>query len=112
MCCNKERGLLEHSVNVAETMLKFKETLAPGIPNKSCVIAGLLHDLGKAGVPGTAPPAAVGRRSTGNRLPRRPIRGRQPQRRRQGRKADPAPPIRRQLVRLRDGSQTNVIPSI
>ena len=51
---NKERGLLNHSVNVAETMLKLKETLAPGMPDESCVIVGLLHDLGKAGVPGAA----------------------------------------------------------
>ena len=49
---NKEGGLLEHSVNVAETMLRLKETLAPDIPDESCVIVGLLHDLGKAGVPG------------------------------------------------------------
>jgi len=49
---NKEHGLLEHSVNVAETLLNLKETLAPEITAESCVIVGLLHDLGKAGVPG------------------------------------------------------------
>ena len=49
----KECGLLEHSVNVAETLLKMKELLAPEITDESCVIVGLLHDLGKAGVPGT-----------------------------------------------------------
>ena len=49
---NKPHGLLEHSVNVAETMLSLKKTLAPEIPDESCVIVGLLHDLGKAGVPG------------------------------------------------------------
>ena len=49
---NKEHGLLEHSVNVAETMLKLKETLAPEISDESCVIVGLMHDLGKAGMPG------------------------------------------------------------
>ena len=48
---NKPHGLLEHSVNVAETMLKLKEALAPEISDESCVIVGLLHDLGKAGVP-------------------------------------------------------------
>ena len=46
-----EGGLLEHSVNVAETLLKLKETLAPEISDESCVIVALLHDLGKAGTP-------------------------------------------------------------
>lgn len=45
-------GLVEHSVNVAETMLKLRATLAPQIDEESCVIAALLHDLGKAGMPG------------------------------------------------------------
>jgi len=45
-------GLLEHSCNVAETLLKIKGTLAPHISDESCVIVGLLHDLGKAGMPG------------------------------------------------------------
>ena len=49
---NKPHGLLEHSVNVAETMLKIKEVFAPEISDESCVIVGLLHDLGKAGTPG------------------------------------------------------------
>lgn len=45
-------GLLEHSVNVAETLLKIKGVLAPEISDESCVIVALLHDLGKAGMPG------------------------------------------------------------
>jgi hypothetical protein len=49
---NRENGLLEHSVNVAETLLKLKGMLAPEISDESCVIVALLHDLGKAGVPG------------------------------------------------------------
>ena len=49
----REGGLLEHSVNVAENMLKIKAVLAPEISDESCVITALLHDLGKAGVPGT-----------------------------------------------------------
>jgi len=49
---NIEHGLLEHSVNVAETLLSLKELLAPELLDESCVIVGLLHDLGKAGVPG------------------------------------------------------------
>ena len=48
----KENGLLEHSVNVAETLLKLKRELAPEISDESCVIVALLHDLGKAGMPG------------------------------------------------------------
>ena len=48
----KEGGLLEHSVNVAENLIKIKNTLAPDISDESCVIVGLMHDLGKAGMPG------------------------------------------------------------
>lgn len=48
----REFGLLEHSCNVAETMLKIKAVLAPEISDESCVIVALLHDLGKAGMPG------------------------------------------------------------
>lgn len=47
----KESGLLEHSCNVAETLLKIKSTLAPTISDESCVIVALLHDLGKVGMP-------------------------------------------------------------
>ncbi len=49
---NKEGGLLEHSVGVTETLLKLRETLAPQISEESCVIVGLLHDVGKIGMPG------------------------------------------------------------
>ena len=52
LCC--ENGLLEHSVNVAETLIRIKNTLYPLIDDESCVIVGLLHDLGKAGTPGGA----------------------------------------------------------
>ncbi len=48
----KEQGLLEHSVNVAENMLKVRAALAPEIDEESCVITALIHDLGKAGMPG------------------------------------------------------------
>ncbi len=48
----KEGGLLEHSVNVAESMLKIREALAPEISEESCVIVSLIHDLGKVGMPG------------------------------------------------------------
>ncbi len=45
-------GLLEHSVNVAETMLVLREALAPHLSEEGCTIIALLHDLGKAGMPG------------------------------------------------------------
>ena len=48
----KESGLLEHCVNVAESMLKIREALAPDTSAESCVIVSLVHDLGKVGMPG------------------------------------------------------------
>lgn len=48
----KESGLLEHCVNVAESMLKIRKALAPDISEESCVIVSLIHDLGKVGMPG------------------------------------------------------------
>lgn len=48
----RQGGLLEHSVNVAEYMLKIKKAIAPEISDESCVIVALLHDLGKVGMPG------------------------------------------------------------
>jgi hypothetical protein len=48
----EEQGLLKHSVGVAETLLRFRDFLAPSIPEESCVIVGLLHDVGKLGMPG------------------------------------------------------------
>ena len=47
-----EGGLLQHSISVAETLLKIKEILSPGVENESCVIVGLFHDVGKVGFPG------------------------------------------------------------
>lgn len=46
-----EGGLLEHSCNVAENMIKIKNALMPSISDESCVIVALLHDLGKVGMP-------------------------------------------------------------
>jgi hypothetical protein len=40
---NKEGGLLEHSIEVAETLLQLRAALAPEISEESCVIAGLLQ---------------------------------------------------------------------
>lgn len=48
----RESGLLEHSCNVVQTLLKIKATLLPEIDDESCVLVALLHDLGKAGMPG------------------------------------------------------------
>jgi len=48
----EEQGLLKHSVGVAETLLQLRGTLAPAITEESCVIVGLLHDVGKLGMPG------------------------------------------------------------
>jgi len=48
----RESGLLEHSINVAETLIRIKNTLYPIIDDESCVIVALLHDLGKVGMPG------------------------------------------------------------
>lgn len=44
--------MLEHCVNVAESMLKIRQALAPNISVESCVIVSLVHDLGKVGMPG------------------------------------------------------------
>ena len=49
---NVEGGLVEHSVNVAETLLRLRDALAPDLEQESCVVCGLFHDLGKAGMPG------------------------------------------------------------
>ncbi len=49
---NKEGGLLEHSIGVAETLLQLRTALAPEISEESCVIVGLFHDVGKVGMPG------------------------------------------------------------
>ncbi len=49
---NKEGGLLEHCIGVAETLLQIRAALAPEISEESCVIVGLFHDIGKVGMPG------------------------------------------------------------
>ncbi len=49
---NEKKGLLKHSVAVAENLLKFRDFLAPQISDESCVIVGLFHDVGKVGMPG------------------------------------------------------------
>jgi len=49
---SEEKGLLKHSVSVAENLLKLRNLLAPEIPDESCIIVGLFHDVGKGGMPG------------------------------------------------------------
>lgn len=49
---NREGGLLEHSIGVAETLLQLREALAPEMSEESCIIVGLFHDVGKVGMPG------------------------------------------------------------
>lgn len=48
----EEGGLVKHSLNVANTLLRLREALAPDIPVESCVIVALYHDAGKVGMPG------------------------------------------------------------
>ena len=48
----RERGLLEHSANVMQNLLKIKAVLVPEISDESCVIVALRNDLGKACMPG------------------------------------------------------------
>ena len=69
----REHGLLEHSVNVAEHLLQIKALLAPEISDESCVIVALLHDLGKAGMPGK-PQYMRSELSSGERASRSPYR--------------------------------------
>lgn len=42
-------GLAKHSLNVYDNMVKLNETFKADIPNRSIILCGLLHDLGKAG---------------------------------------------------------------
>ncbi len=47
-----EGGLVRHACNVTRTLLELRTLLAPDISEESCIIVGLYHDLGKAGMPG------------------------------------------------------------
>lgn len=50
----KDSGLLEHSVNVTNLMLKLEDRLEHGASRESIILTGLFHDLGKAGDYGKA----------------------------------------------------------
>ena len=45
---NVEGGLMQHSVNVANTMLKLNETFQTGFSESTLILCGLLHDICKA----------------------------------------------------------------
>ena len=45
----KAGGLAEHSLNVLSYMQFLQDALEPKIPDRSIIICGLLHDLGKMG---------------------------------------------------------------
>ena len=45
----KDGGLLEHSINVTETLLKLAKAVDSDYSRETLIIVGLLHDLGKAG---------------------------------------------------------------
>ena len=47
--CSYENGLIDHSVSVAEVIIKLKKILAPEIELGSAALVGLLHDCGKQG---------------------------------------------------------------
>ena len=49
----EEGGLMQHSVNVAKTLIKMRRELLPESSLESCVIVALFHDVGKVGFPGT-----------------------------------------------------------
>ena len=48
---NYAGGLVQHSVNVTNNLLTLKNALYPVLSDESCVIVGLYHDAGKAGLP-------------------------------------------------------------
>jgi hypothetical protein len=49
---NREGGLLEHRIGVAETLLQLRTALTPEISEERCVIVDTFHDIGKVGMPG------------------------------------------------------------
>lgn len=43
----RDGGLIEHSVNVCNNILKLKNTMADDIPDIICLLVGLFHDIHK-----------------------------------------------------------------
>ncbi len=48
----EQGGLVQHSINVANTLLTMSKVLSPEIAQESCVIVALYHDVGKVGYAG------------------------------------------------------------
>lgn len=46
---SRQGGLMEHSVNVTETLLKMANAVEVPYTRETLIIVGLLHDIGKAG---------------------------------------------------------------
>lgn len=71
---SKPFGLLEHSLAVTENLLSIRNAFAVDVFNSErpfqthdCIIAGLLHDAGKAGIPGVPYYVQVGEKLEVNR---------------------------------------------
>lgn len=48
----RDGGLMEHSVNVTETLLKLAKAVDAPYSRETLIVVGLLHDIGKAGFNG------------------------------------------------------------
>ena len=46
--CSYKHGLLEHSVNVTEVLIRLNKSLGANLPISSCIFVGLCHDCGKS----------------------------------------------------------------
>lgn len=51
-CCF-DGGLLDHSIRVAMNLKRVNDAFKGGTPLSKVILVGLLHDLGKAGLPGS-----------------------------------------------------------
>jgi len=45
---SRDGGLMEHSVNVTETLLKMAKAVDAPYSRETLIVVGLLHDIGKA----------------------------------------------------------------
>ena len=44
-------GFVDHTVRVTKLLLEIRGTLAPDVSESDCVLAGVLHDISKGGLP-------------------------------------------------------------
>ena len=51
---SEKGGLIKHSVNVANMLLKLSQMLSPELSEESCLIVALYHDVGKVGYAGNS----------------------------------------------------------